>query len=62
MSGVGAAEATYNAVIVASAVDSITIEDASVALQAIGDAVILGDSSGVTYTRAALRAEHYIVF
>ena len=53
-SSIGASEATYNAIIEASAVDSITIHDGSVAHQAVGKAIIQGDSSGSTFTRCIM--------
>ena len=52
--GVGATDVTYNCVIKASGCDSLTIDDGNVALQATTDCVVLGDSSGSTFTRVVI--------
>lgn len=45
VSGVGASESTYNAVIRGNAIRSMRIRDGNVALQAVGDYLFVGDSS-----------------
>lgn len=54
VNSVGSADTTYNAAIKGSAIDSITINSADVTLQSTSDCILLGDSSGSTYTRAII--------
>lgn len=54
VNNVGASESTYNTCILASAVNYITIRDGRVTHNAAGDSVIMGDSSGSTFTRAVI--------
>lgn len=54
VNNVGSGETTYNAIILANGVNSITIFDGRVIHNAVGDSVIFGDSSGATFTRAII--------
>jgi hypothetical protein len=54
VNNVGSGETTNNTVILAGGVNSITISDGRVTHNAVGDSVILGDSTGSTFTRAII--------
>jgi hypothetical protein len=51
---VGSGDTTFNTVILATGINSITIFDGRVTHNAVGDSVILGDSSGSLFTRAII--------
>lgn len=60
-SGVGSGESTINAVINADRIQSLTIDDADVALQAVGDYVIFGSSSRTRVRIGSMRVNGTVI-